>query len=92
MVLARQRRRAKRWVNVMTFSLLISRARYLALALPLFALFSSIQGGCTTGNVGYGYGYGALGSSSGSSGSTCLTYYASSYYGGYTSYVSCYGR
>lgn len=39
-----------------------SRARYLALVLPLFALFSTVHGGCIRGPAGYGtygnYGYG----------------------------------
>lgn len=39
-----------------------SRARYLALGLPLFALFSTVHGGCIRGPAGYGtygnYGYG----------------------------------
>jgi hypothetical protein len=41
---------------------LTSRTRYLALALPLFALFSAVHGGCIRGPAGYGtygnYGYG----------------------------------
>jgi hypothetical protein len=63
----------------------LSRARYLALALPLFALFSTIQGGCVTGTSSYGYG------TSSSSAVDCYGSYGA--YGSYTygSYTHCYG-
>jgi hypothetical protein len=84
----------------MTLDSFLSRARYLALALPLFALFSTVQGGCITGTSRYGYG--APGSS-GTASSDCTSYggyggYAG--YGGYggyagyagdVSYTHCYG-
>lgn len=67
---------------------LLAKARYLALVLPLFALFSTAHAGCSGSANGYGYGYGQ--GSSGSSGSTqsCTSYsgYAN---GGYFSYSNC---
>jgi hypothetical protein len=46
----------------MTLSPLTSRARYLAIVLPTFALLSTAHGGCVRGPFGYGkygiYGYG----------------------------------
>lgn len=46
----------------MKLDTLTSRTRYLALVLPLFALFSTVHGGCIRGPAGYGtygnYGYG----------------------------------
>jgi hypothetical protein len=71
---------------------LLSRARYLALVLPLFALLTTIHAGCTAGiYVPSGEGGDSTGSgiygqqgSSGSSGkkdsTTCVTYTP---YGGY---------
>lgn len=75
------------------------RARYLALALPLFALFSTAQTGCSGRSVGnYGY-YGGRRTAS----SECTTYTRQSGYsgywssGGYATYSNCdddgyYGR
>jgi hypothetical protein len=62
---------------------LTSRARYLALVLPAFALFSAVHGGCIRGPAGYGaygvYGYGnrasALGQETASPGEDeCVAY------------------
>jgi hypothetical protein len=54
--------RIKKRGSVMKLESLTSRARYLALVLPGFALFSAVHGGCIRGPAGYGaygvYGYG----------------------------------
>lgn len=55
----------------MKFEKLISRARFLVLALPLFALGSTLHVGCSSNSSGgyyYGGGYGYYGSNSSSSG------------------------
>jgi hypothetical protein len=73
------------------FRFAAANGRYLALALPLFALFSTVQVGCSgTAKGGY-YNYVA-----GSSGDPrkdpprdCPTYTIYTGYGGYTSYNPC---
>lgn len=71
------------------------RTRYLALALPVFALFSTIQAGCSSSAKGGYYGYGSSSSSSsgGSSGARpppdCPVYTVYTGYGGYESYSNC---
>lgn len=74
------------------FTFAFSRARYLALALPLFALVSTVEGGCS-GNSPYGgYYYGSSGGKrSGGLVPDCPTYavYTGYGYGGYTSYNNC---
>ncbi len=57
----------------MTFDKLVSRARFLLLALPLFALSSTLHVGCSSssngGYYGYGnYGYGQYGNGSSTGG------------------------
>ena len=42
----------------MKLDVLLSRARYLAIVLPSFALFTTVHGGCTSGTFYY-YGKGA---------------------------------
>jgi hypothetical protein len=69
----------------MTLDSFLARARYLALALPLFALVSTVQGGCITGTSRYGYG------TSDSASTDCTTYGSYGSYGGYVSYTNCYG-
>jgi hypothetical protein len=72
----------------MTLETFLSRARYLALALPLFALFSTVQGGCITGTSHYGYG---TPGTSGFAASDCTVYGSYGLYGGYVSSTHCYG-
>ena len=71
---------------------LLARARYCALALPLFALFSTAHAGCSSGPSGYGYGYGqGRPGSSGSSGGpeNCTAYSGYDGRGGSYSYSNC---
>jgi hypothetical protein len=69
----------------MTLDTFLCRARYLALALPLFALASTVQGGCVTGTSRYGYG------APSSALADCTTYGGYGPYGGYGGYTHCYG-
>ena len=66
-----------------------ARARYLALALPVFALFSTVQAGCSSSaKGGYYYGYGST-SSGGVPPRDCPVYTIYTGYGRYESYSSC---
>jgi hypothetical protein len=72
----------------------LSRARYAVLALPLFALFSTVHAGCVTGPPSY---YGTYGGGYGGRRTVaydlppgdCNTFIRPSGYGNYVSYTTC---
>ena len=79
----------------MKLAALRTHARYLALALPIFALASTIHAGCISGPNGLYYGpYGGRGKTSSAASepeatAPCSVYHAG--YGGYGGYGGYYG-